>query len=618
MKVKEFKTKYNDIYIYPIGDTHIGDKGFTDVSEAKLKGYIDFIKKTPNAFAILQGDLLNCATRVSKSSPFEQKMDLKDQIAKAVELLKPIKNKILGAIDGNHEQRIADFAGYSPTISVCERLEVDYMGDSVVYIIRMGCHAKRDTPRSSFTLYSHHTTGGNGRTLGSKINRVGVMREIVANCDVYCLGENSMIKTKEGFFRIKDIREGDKVLTKEGDYKKVTKLYKRETDSVNYITTQGGFQPLTITSNHPVLVADIIKKRTAKETKFIVTKEPYFKDAGDIKKGDFLVLAKDNTDISYSIPEIMGKTLDDELATFIGLYLAEGNTSKNGIALSLHDKEKDLIKICKNVCTKLNVPYTESIHKGTHSYQIHIHSKRLMTYFLEFGKTSHSKRIPEKYYYLNNDLTQCIVNGYFLGDGHKKKSREIMEAKTVSQELAYGMGFILNRLGRRSNISYSLPRKHKFNINGSSYISDCAATYTISYSLNDKLKRRIQTKGYDLVEVIDVSKLNKKTNVYNLEVEDSHTYTANGIIVHNCGSHNHMLGAVPAVTQVISATEGKVNVIRQMLVDCGGYLEWDGTYAERMMLPPLKLGSPRIHLILKRSQEKHKKEETHKDVHISL
>ena len=91
MRVKEFRTKFNDIYVIPLGDVHIGDKGFTQESEDKLKGYIDFVKKTANAYVILQGDLVNCATRASKSSPFEQNMDLKEQIEKAVQLLKPIK-----------------------------------------------------------------------------------------------------------------------------------------------------------------------------------------------------------------------------------------------------------------------------------------------------------------------------------------------------------------------------------------------------------------------------------------------------------------------------------------------------------------------------------------------
>jgi hypothetical protein len=193
MKIKEFRTKFNDIYIYPIGDLHIGDKGFTKASEDKLKGYIEFIRKTPNAFAILQGDILNCATRLSKSSPFEQNMDLKEQLAAATQLLSPIKNKILGAIDGNHEQRLADFSGYSPMISLCERLGIEYMKDSALYIIRMSCHSKKGIPRTSFTLYSHHTTGGNGRTVGAKINRVEVMREIVANADVYCGSHNHQL-----------------------------------------------------------------------------------------------------------------------------------------------------------------------------------------------------------------------------------------------------------------------------------------------------------------------------------------------------------------------------------------------------------------------------------------
>ena len=208
MRVKEFKTKFNDIYLYPISDVHIGDEGFTKISEEKLKGYIDFIKKTPNAFAVLQGDLLNCATRLSKSSPFEQNMDLKDQIEKAVKLLKPIKTKILGAIDGNHEQRIGDFAGYSPTISLCERLGIDYMKDSALYIIRMSCHSKKDIPRTSFTLYSHHTTGGNGRTVGSKINRVEVMREIVANADVYMGSHNHQLGAVPAVTQIINPTEG--------------------------------------------------------------------------------------------------------------------------------------------------------------------------------------------------------------------------------------------------------------------------------------------------------------------------------------------------------------------------------------------------------------------------
>jgi len=192
MKIKELKTNFNDIYIIPISDLHIGEKGFNKESRRKLKGYIDWVKKTPNAYIILNGDLVNCATRESKSSPFDQNMDLTEQIECVVELFKPVKNKILGAINGNHENRLSDYTGYSPMISICERLGIEYLGDSAVYIMRLGCRKNGTSPRLSFTLYSHHTTGG-GSSFGSKINRVAAMREIIANADVFCGSHNHML-----------------------------------------------------------------------------------------------------------------------------------------------------------------------------------------------------------------------------------------------------------------------------------------------------------------------------------------------------------------------------------------------------------------------------------------
>jgi DNA polymerase II small subunit/DNA polymerase delta subunit B len=201
MKIKEFKTTYNDIYVIPISDVHLGDKGFTKECEKKLKGYINWVKTTPNAFVILNGDLVNCATRLSKSSPFDQNMDLAEQIEGIVELLKPIKNKILGAINGNHENRLSDYTGYSPTISICERLGIDYLGDSATYILRLGCRKKLNSPRLSFTIYSHHTTGG-GNSIGSKINRIASMREIVANADVFVGSHNHMLGAIHGVTQI--------------------------------------------------------------------------------------------------------------------------------------------------------------------------------------------------------------------------------------------------------------------------------------------------------------------------------------------------------------------------------------------------------------------------------
>jgi hypothetical protein len=211
MKIKSFKFNDNDINLIPIGDIHMGDKAFTKRSEEKLKGYIKHIKETKNCYCFLMGDLINCATLGSKSSPFDQKLNLNEQIDSVTKLFMPIKHKILGAITGNHEMRLERFSGYNPTIAVCDRLGIDYFGSSGVVIFRLGCRksgkTKGNNPRASFTGYFHHTTGG-GNTMGGKINRAEKLRDILPDCDFYCGAHNhSLICSHQVVFKVNETTE---------------------------------------------------------------------------------------------------------------------------------------------------------------------------------------------------------------------------------------------------------------------------------------------------------------------------------------------------------------------------------------------------------------------------
>jgi hypothetical protein len=199
--------KDSSIHLYAIGDCHIGDKCFGKESRRKLQGYIKWIKETPNAYAVLMGDIVNCATMTSPSSPFAQDMTLAEQIAKAVYYFDPIKDKILGAIDGNHEQRLSRFSGFSPTISICERLGIHYLQASAVIIFRLGCRPTKEASssgsRASFAGYFHHTTGG-GATVGGKLNRVEKLTGIVADADFYCGSHNHLLAASHHTIKVID------------------------------------------------------------------------------------------------------------------------------------------------------------------------------------------------------------------------------------------------------------------------------------------------------------------------------------------------------------------------------------------------------------------------------
>lgn len=172
-------------YVIPIGDLHYGDVAFKSKSLEKVRGYIDWIKERPEARVVLGGDLFNVATRDSITSPFEQK---KDEFSKVIELFRPIKSQIAGAIDGNHEWRLIDFANFSLINEFCGILGVPYMGTAGVIVFKVGKRPRKTNGGmwdQYYKIFFHHTTGG-GSLAGGGLNRVEKLKGIVEGCDAYC------------------------------------------------------------------------------------------------------------------------------------------------------------------------------------------------------------------------------------------------------------------------------------------------------------------------------------------------------------------------------------------------------------------------------------------------
>lgn len=210
MKFDKVALPYAVAYILPIGDTHIGDKNF---NQPLLESNIKWVDEQENARVVLTGDILNVATRRSASSPAEQNLNLSEQIEVAVNLLRPIKDKIIGGIDGNHENRLIDDTGFSPLSTVCGVLGTKYYGSSVVLSVVVGTGKRTNLSpngKVAYWGYFHHTTGGGG-TVGGKINRVEKLRRLVANCDFYVGSHNHQLGVVPVETRIVDTRH-DKVI----------------------------------------------------------------------------------------------------------------------------------------------------------------------------------------------------------------------------------------------------------------------------------------------------------------------------------------------------------------------------------------------------------------------
>lgn len=119
------------------------------------KDTINWIANTKNIKVFLGGDLQdnNIPTHMAFTM-LEQNRVPHDQLDDLTAWLKPIREKIVGGIHGNHELRSWNAAGLNPTRILCEYLKVPYLGISTEAEIRVG--------KQTYTAAIHHGSGGSG------------------------------------------------------------------------------------------------------------------------------------------------------------------------------------------------------------------------------------------------------------------------------------------------------------------------------------------------------------------------------------------------------------------------------------------------------------------------
>jgi len=174
------------INLYGLSDVHLGSP-YADIKQAKR--FIEKIRRDPNGVAVLLGDLADSTIKNSVGNVYKSVMSPQEQIEQAGEMLDPIKDKILAAIEGNHERRIIKEVGVSPTKLIVTGLGLDvkkiYSDNAFVLFL---CYANmcRGGKRVCFSIFAMHGAGG-GRKMGGKVNRMADMQSSII-ADVYISG----------------------------------------------------------------------------------------------------------------------------------------------------------------------------------------------------------------------------------------------------------------------------------------------------------------------------------------------------------------------------------------------------------------------------------------------
>lgn len=159
----------NEINIYPVFDAHYGSRNHF---EKEFREYLNLIKNDPNGYVVLGGDLVN--NNIGNMIPWEDTESPHLQVMDMVELLRPLKDRILCSVRGNHEFRTMKHAYIDSSSIIMAKLDLAdrYRPDIAFLSIGIGkrTHGKRVLPATRYIVAVTHGFGGGMKT-GASVNR---------------------------------------------------------------------------------------------------------------------------------------------------------------------------------------------------------------------------------------------------------------------------------------------------------------------------------------------------------------------------------------------------------------------------------------------------------------
>ena len=347
-----------------------------------------------------------------------------------------------------------------------------------------------------------------------------------------CFKAGTKVITNNGYKNIEDISIGDMVLTHKNRFQKVVRI--GGSIKTIYELKAQGILPLYTTHNHPFYVKTMDKIWSNKNRRYErVFSEAKWKETNNLQKNDFLGIPINN------ICDNKENITEDE-AFILGRYIADGHTRKDyriNENRPNHRQWQLILSIGKNKIDDFNskCKIKHSCYSHTQStYRCVFSNKRLVELAEKHcGVGAINKYISQTLLNLPINILNELINGYISGDGSIKD--DVYKASTISRELAMSLCLAVAKVYKvNTNIIFT-KRPNKCIIEGR--VVNQNDTYTIEFRKEWKKQSNAKLIN-DIIwlPLKSVICLDKKEQVYNLEVEEDNSYTANNCIVHNCQS----------------------------------------------------------------------------------
>lgn len=191
-----------EVYILPLSDLHYGNPY---CSIKHFDHTLKFVLETPNCYVFCTGDLCESAIKSSKGDIFKQVGTPQDQRDWVIDRLMPIKDKILGMITGNHEERIYRDVGIDITKDIAKALGVPYRPEGMLHKLSFGSGNNRVAGKP-YVFWGYMTHGyGGARTKSAKAVKVERTAAWI-HADYYTMSHDHVVNVAPNIYLLPDNR----------------------------------------------------------------------------------------------------------------------------------------------------------------------------------------------------------------------------------------------------------------------------------------------------------------------------------------------------------------------------------------------------------------------------
>lgn len=391
-----------------------------------------------------------------------------------------------------------------------------------------------------------------------------------------CVAKGTLIASERGWIPIELIKKGDKVITHTGELKVVTDVWDMGVKPGIRIETRTGHR-ITCGLNHRYLTeadewvrAEDLSKGTMIKTGSCANMDPQ-----KIQRVHFNIWDKgNNSHVSEDLPYI---EISPRWARLLGYILGDGSVNINHVSVVCSEIYTDVKDDIMKTAEGLGLSPKESKGRreredGTYTkwlYKIHMGSRILVRFFREFGfsgrrewkdekdsltkhRSSKVFRVPPVIFSSPKYVIKEFLSALFETDGTVDAETSVT---TKDRDLAEDLVLLLSMFGIRACIWDKFSKKYNkmyykvsFGVAGSRIFEKEIGF--ISQDKKDRLynlthkqsKPHSGTYAVKWLSEVKETTLVGDVQLYDLTVDDDHTYIAQGLVTHNTVNFLTMYG----------------------------------------------------------------------------